>query len=317
MVSMEKVLLQQIDNQYLGNLPEEYGGVSFWKGEELLFATETINLKHTVRVIFALQEEDSEIRDMLTQADSVAIEQTTSGLEALIQTRALLARQTAEFNQRIQLWKNYVYLAINPAEFPFVKITEFTDEDWFYLGPFRSRFFLTDLMELMHKLLKLPHCEVKAGPCEKLGEGICRGWCQLIKAEAAATDEADGHPQLEKLDALLKEAFVHPDNGLLDLVTREKQKYEKDLQFVKADLLKTELELLKRYKEWLVFLYKIKNLNKVTDRISIKGGQLIRFRIDGLEQELPFVKIPYRPNELLAINKNLLEEARILYKECQ
>lgn len=308
--------MQNLDMKTLGSLPEENGVILVLKGEQPLFTTATVNIRHTVRVLHALKESNAEAEDLFRQAETLEYRSMESGTQALIQHRMLVDKGEPEFNQRIQLWKNYTYLAINPAEFPFVKISEYTDEDWFYIGPFRSRFFLVDLMELLQKLLKIPHCEVKSGPCEKRDEGKCRGWCVLIPSETKnLKDEKKEQSHLQKLDALLKEAYVHADNKLLDLLLQEKDKYENDLEFARADALSDDINLLKRYKEWLVFFYKIKNLNYINAKLSVKGGQLVHFKEDGKDYDSPFINIPYRPNELLALNKNLLDEARILYRE--
>lgn len=315
---MERVLIEELDSRYIDRLPEESGVVSFHQGQHLLYVTETVNLKYTVRRLSNGRKEDPEVADLFNQADTVSVEQSETGLDAVIRKKLLLEKGSAEFNQRVQLWKHYSYLAVNPAEFPFVKITEFTDGDWFYLGPFRSRFFMMDVLELTQRLLKVPYCEVKSGPCDKLDDNLCRGWCELIRAEAEKPAAGAGEqPQLQKLDALLKEAFVHADNGLLDLLLNEKRKYEEDLQFAKADLLKNNIAILQRYKDWLIFLYKIKNLNFATDKVSVKGGQLIRFKAGGKDHLCSYVNIAYRPNEALALNKNLVDEARILYQECK
>lgn len=181
---MKRILLDQIDNQFLSNLPEENGVICFWKGSELLYSTFTVNLRYTLRLfVCSSRRRRKHQKNLLSQAELLEIEETNSGLDALMRDIQLKSRQEVTFSQRIQLWKNYVYLAINPAEFPFVKIAEYSDEDWFYIGPFRSRFFLADVMELMQKLLKLPFCEVKEGRLLKAGEEMCREWCSLIKAE--------------------------------------------------------------------------------------------------------------------------------------
>lgn len=315
MVNMEKVLVQKVDSQYLAEVGEEPGIVVFNSETELLYVTETVNLKRTIKLLDTLKEEDAEVHALFNQAETLQPIAYKTGTDALIQKKLLQDKHNPEFNQRIQLWKNYVYLALNPAEFPFLKITEYTDEDWFYIGPFRSRFFLIDLLELMNKLLKLPHCEVKFGPCDKKFNGLCRGWCELIKAEVTEAEGEAPKPNLQKLDALLKEAFVHADNSLLDLILQEKKKYEDDLQFAKADLLSPQIEILKRYKEWLIFLYKIKTLNNVTSNVGVRNGQMVSYKADGKEHSNPYLKIKYRANEVLALNKNLVDEARILYQE--
>jgi excinuclease UvrABC nuclease subunit len=313
---MEKLSLEQADNQWLNKVTEESGIIRFYAGEDLLYVREAVNLKKVMAGLKSQAENDITVAELFKKADGLSLEETETALEALLKTKAGLEKDKPEFNLSINTWKNYVYLAINPAEFPFVKISEYTEEDWFYLGPFRSRFFLVDMMELVQKLIKLPFCEVKSGPCEKLDNNLCRGWCELVMAEAKeAQEDFHSHPHLEKLDALLKEAYVHPDNGMLEMFEREKEKYDVNLQFAKADLLKPQIELLRHYKEWLIFLYKIKNLNVVTDKITVRNGQLIHYKIDGQEFDNPFLEIDYRQNEILALNKNLLDEARILYQE--
>ncbi len=313
---MAEILIHEIDNQYLSKVSEESGLLSFFSGRTLLYVTEAINLKHKLKALWLIKDEDLTVGELFNNSNKLEIKETKSALSALLQVKTILEKEKPEYYRSLNFWKDYVYLAINPAEFPFVKISEYTEEEWFYIGPFRSRFFLVDIMELMSKLLKIPFCETQTSPCEKMDDGRCRGWCLLIKSELdKEAEENSGQTQLQKLDALLKEAFVHPDNGLLELVQNEKEKYDRDLEFSKAELLKPEIELLKRYKDWLIFLYKIKNLNYVTDTISVKNGQIVRYKDDGKEHLCPYIKIDYRPNELLAVNKNLVDEARILYQE--
>jgi excinuclease UvrABC nuclease subunit len=297
-------------------MSEESGLIRFLKGDVLLYVEAALNLKQKFLKLSSLREDDYAIGELFRTADILLVEPTRSALEALKQVKVILESDRPEFNQSVNIWKGYVYLAINPAEYPFVKITEYTEEDWFYIGPFRSRFFLVDVIELISKLLKLPYCEGKTGPCEKLENEQCRGWCLLIKSEIQLeSDKKTEQPNLEKLDALLKEAFVHPDNGLLEMLQNEKQKYFDNLEFAKADLLTDHIEFLKRYKDWLVFLYKCKLINVENEDLTIKNGQLNRFKIGKQEHYCPHIEIPYRKNEILALNKNLVDEAWIIYQE--
>jgi excinuclease ABC subunit C len=316
MAIMGKIFVHQLDSQYFNTVPEDCGVLRFFTKDTLVYIDAAVNLRRKLAGMFVAKDNDFGMGELFAKADWIETEETKTSLDALITLKNTLNTHKPEFNQIINVWKNYVYLAINPAEFPFVKITEFTEEDWFYIGPFKSRFFLAEMMELMSKLLKLPHCEVKKGPCEKLEYDTCRGWCLLIKSEVSGdSDNSSEHPNLHKLDALLKEAYIHADNGLLEMVQNEKKKYDDELQFIKADLLTEHIELLRRYKKWLVFLYEVKNLNFDIGKVSVKNGQLVKYQIGDAEQSCPFVKIAYRPNEILAVNKNLIDEGWILYQE--
>lgn len=318
MAIMDRILLHQLDNQEVSKVSEESGVIRFFSSDTLTYITEAINLKQKLLKLYTAREDDLNINELFSKSDYLQIDVTKSAFDALLNVKAVLEKENPEFNQSINSWKEYVYLAINPVEFPYVKVCEFTDEDWFYIGPFKQRFFLIDVMDLMNKLLKLPYCEVKKGPCEKQDMGMCRGWCMLVDSDLAkehASEEEIERPNIDKLDALLKEAFIHPDNGLLELVQKEKDKYENDLQFIKADLLSPQLALLKRYKQWLIFLYQAKNLNMENDGFKIQNGQLVNYVYNGIKYEKPYVNIAYRPNEILALNKNFVDEAWILYQE--
>jgi len=311
---MERFYLHQIDSQSINGLPEESGVLLFYCKDTLLHVDASVNLRKKFAKLFSSKEDDFTVGELFSRADSLELIITKTPLEALGTVKSILSKQKPEFNQSIHDWKNYVYLAINPAEFPYVKITEYTEEEWFYLGPFRNRFFLVEMMELMQKLLKLPHCETKQGPCEKLEDGLCRGWCMTIESEVSREPNEESElPNLQKLDALLKEAYIHPDNGLLEMVQNQKTKYENDLQFIKADLLTDNIELLQRYKRWLIFLYKVKNLSYDKEGVSIRNGQLSKYKTDGIEYNFPIIAIKYRPNEILSINKNLLDEGWMAY----
>lgn len=316
MAIMNKINLHQFDSKCLSEVSEESGVVRFFSGNILLYATEAINLKQKLIRMFTYKDDDLNLAELFSKSDYIQLDETKTAIDALLNLKVILEKKNPEFNSSVQNWKTYVYLAINPAEFPFVKITEYTEEDWFYIGPFRSRFFITDVMELMSRLLKLPYCEVKQGPCEKQNTELCRGWCMLINPKSAdKEDDVSLQPHLQKLDALLKEAYVHPDNGLLEMLISEKDKYNHKLEFEKADLLTANIELLEKYKQWLVFLYKIKSLNFENDKICVQNGQLIRFKIQESQHTFPHIKIAYRPNEILAINKNLVDEGWILFRE--
>jgi excinuclease ABC subunit C len=315
MVIMERLLLHQIDKQYLNGLPETMGVVSFYRADSLVFVSKTANVKRYLNLLYSQKNEVEEVERIFSQSDILFWDSYDTMLSALIAERLLMEKLQPELNHSIQPWKSYVYLALNQAEFPYIKIADFTEEDWTYLGPFRDRFFLMDMIDLMHKLLKLPYCEVSSGPCEKLDNGKCRGWCVLLKQDNDSEDNIQPNPHLIKLEALLKEAYLHPENGLLEFIQREQQKYEADLQFTKADLLTEQIDLLTRYREWLIFLYAAKQLSYESERISVQGCQLIRYQVGGEEFYSPYINIEYRENELLALNKNLLDDARILYHE--
>ncbi len=309
---METVKVARIDSDYLNTIPDEIGILQFYLKNMLLYVSKTPNLRKKLLYLWQMRRESPELEELFSRADTLRWERKERLLDALLYEKKLLLESEPEYNAKLPVWRNYVYLALNPAEFPFVKVTEFTSEDWIYVGPFHNRFFLKDVTELVGRILKLPDCEVSQGPCEKLDTGICRGWCVLISS--ATTNELTLDNHLQKLDSLLKEAYLHPKNNLLELIRHEMAKYEDNLEFSKADLFKDRLEILGKYRQWLIFLYRAKELAFETDFLTVREGQVESFVLDGKHYSCPVVTIQYRENEKLAMNKNLADDAWILYR---
>ncbi|HCM14554.1 MAG TPA: hypothetical protein DHW79_01160 [Candidatus Cloacimonas sp.] len=178
-----------------------------------------------------------------------------------------------------------------------------------YLGPFRSRFMLVDLIDSLSRILKLPYCETGVYPCDKFDRGVCRGWCLAL----ATSQESKHEHDLEKLDALLKEAYLHPNNGIYEMVQKQREAYFEELEFAKADLLDDELRLLQSYREWLNFLYVAKNLQYSSKLYEIESGQLKSARINGKNHHFVIDKPMYRENESLALPLAGMDEMKIIY----
>ncbi|HNQ42986.1 MAG TPA: hypothetical protein PKI59_01080 [Candidatus Cloacimonadota bacterium] len=253
------------------------------------------------------QRDDSQ--EMISQARQLEYLEAKDGFTALVHFKCFLASQAPAYQYQISLSKEYVYLALDARRYPFVSIQEHTNDDWQYLGPFRSRFFLGDVIDTLSRILKLPFCETGSFPCDKFDRQICRGWCLALAPAEASRQVQD----LDKLETLLKEAYLHPNNGIVEMIQRERDKYFNDLEFARADLLDDEIQLLSRYREWLNFLYTAKALNFEHEELTITAGQLARVRTEKREFHFPVDNPEYRENEYLAYPLNMVDEARIIY----
>lgn len=253
--------------------------------------------------------EDRLLAELFEQAQTLEYLPMPDGMSALIQLKSFAMDHHPSFQHRIYPWEGYVYLALDSHRFPFVSIQQFSNDDWEYIGPFRSRFFLVDLLDSLSRIVKLPFCETGTFPCEKFDSGICRGWCLALSTTAETELEHD----LDKLDALLKETFMHPQNGILELVQRERDAYFDQLEFAKADLLDDEIRLLAGYRDWLNFLYVAKDLSREEDGFSIQQGQLAQAVVNGRTYDFPIDRAEYRDNEKLAIPLSITDEMKIIY----
>lgn len=283
---------------------------SFKQGETALWSGYTANLPLRLSFISKKAEENAQYKQLCEAADTLKYEVYPQAIDALIRHKVYIHKRHPLYQQSLNISADYVYLALDARRFPFVSLQTFTTEDWIYIGPWRSRFFLMEVLDSLSRILKIPFCETGSYPCEKLEKEICNGYC-LALAEDYSSAETPG---LDKLKALLEEAYLHPNNGILEMVAKERDRYFDDLEFIKADLLNDEVENLKKYRDWLNFLYVSKELAFTTDSFSVEGGLLRSCNVDGAKHKFPRVDIEYRPNERLALNLQDLDEARVIYE---
>lgn len=307
--SMDTIKIDNhIELQY-DKLPKSWVFYTLQDADTCLSCGYSYNLRKRIRSIKAKAEDDRAYREMWDRASSLQWQEHSCALNALVQNKCFLQNQLPEYQEAVLPWREYVYLGIDALSFPFISITENTQGDAIYLGPFRSRFWLVDLIDTYARILKLPQCETGNYPCDKYTRGSCSGWCLNLEETPADKDI----PTLEKLDSLLKEAFVHPENGILELVQRERDKYFNDLEFIKASLLDDELELLAKYRSWLKFLYVAKQLELDTPELKVAKGRISRCRFEGKDYHFPVDNTAYRKNESLALDLAYLDECRIIY----
>jgi len=270
----------------------------------------TPNLAKRLSLILKKAEEENNYRQMSLQARSLQYEIFPQAMQALLRHKVYCLQNQPAFQSKILPWENYCYLALDAYRFPFVSMQSYTDDDWLYIGPWRSRFMLADVMDSLSRILKIPFCETGTFPCHKLDSQVCKGYCLALQEGLSQKAK----PDLGKLQTLLEEAFTHPDNGILELVAKERDNYFNDLEFAKADLLNDEVEILKKYREWLEFLIASKSIALDGPDFSVEGGMLRTCNLDGKLYEFTRPAPSFRPNEKLALNLQDVDEAWIVYQ---
>lgn len=290
-------------------LPSGWVFYTLARDSALLYAGYTASLSTKLQSFKLRAEEDPLLHEFCQSTTVLQYQSCDTGIAALAAFKLQMQRVLPEYQQRIHPWATYVYLAIDARRFPFVSIQESTNEEWQYLGPFRSRYMLVDLIDSLSRILKLPFCETGSYPCDKFERDVCRGWCLAL----ATTQESKHEHDLLKLDALLKEAFMHPNNGIYEMVQKQREAYFDDLEFAKADLLDDELRLLQSYRDWLNFLYVAKELSFQNETYEIAVGQLKMAVIEGKTHNFTIDNPDYRANEILALPLATVDEMKIIY----
>jgi len=285
-------------------IPIETGIFTFSGNNNILYVNKTADLDKSIRQLFKVAKDDKNIFQLLSQTAEISYEEHASLFTALVHQKKLENKFYPEFNSIIKPYEQYVYLGINFDEPPYIKVVEDTQQNRFYIGPFKDRFFLFDLLDAMAELFQFPLCpDEKPFPCSRYKNDKCSGWCIKEKHETYSK-------------AILP--YIISTKDLLSSKQKEYNKYFSNLQFEKAEKLKNKIQLVEKYFEYLKFINVTKNLNLEFNEngrdFIIKDGRLNGVVENGEKDEFPLVTVEFRDSEVLAFNKDQLAERWIIYK---
>ena len=292
----------EVDEQ---KIPSETGFFILSDDNKILYASKTTNLDKSIKQLFKVAKDDKNIFQLVSQTSEIAFEEHSSIFSALVHQKKVENSSHPEFNSIIKPFDEYVYLGFDFNEPPYIKVVEDTQQNRFYIGPFKDRFFLFDLLDAMAELFQFPLCpDEKPYPCERYKHDKCSGWC--IKEK---------HDTYSKVILM----YIDPTREFLSFKQKEYNDLYNDLQFEKAEKLKSKIQLITKYFEYLKFFKITKELNlEFTDNDQtyiIKDGRIGGLIENSKREEFPLVSVEFRENELLAFNKDQLAERWIVYNQ--
>ena len=298
---MNKIIKNELSEK-LKNIPKQKGIFSFSDNEKILYVCKTSNIKNRIEYFLNNIGNDKTILQLMSLTEFIEWEITPTLFAALIKEKKIINAKNPEFNYQIKSYLNYVYLGIDFYKPPYFKITENTQGELFYLGPFRDRFFLHDFIFTMMSVFHYPACENENYPCEFYRKKICAGFC---------LEDA------KEMNKIIKESYLFPNKDILETIEQKRNKLFKNIEFKKAHLLEKQERMIKKYYQILKFLYTTKSIEMEfsEDNLSckIKKGKLSELNENGVIQYFESVELEYRKNEKLAIEKNQLDEMWIIY----
>lgn len=297
-----KVLID--DELALQKLPEVRATFYFTDGKGVLFAGLTSNLYARINSMSEKRDQDDKIDELWHKAKDIYYDLRLFDMDSLVWYKSLLSSFKPYYNDFINIWSNYTYLAIDWDNAPFLSIKENTQTDGLFIGAFRSRFFLSDVLSIFNKYVHLPICPDNFEKCDLIDTEHCLSFCT--------------QGNLAKFKELVHNYYLSSNNDLPDILAAKYNNYHNDLQFIEAEKVKIEATIILKYYKFLNFLNKTKSL---TTTLELDGK--VYFIEDGLlaevsgDNSLDFREqnksVTYRANELLAVNKNQLDERWIVY----
>jgi excinuclease UvrABC nuclease subunit len=252
---MSRILIEDISHE-IKSIPMTIGYFIFFCDELPLFIKSTENLQRFIAFYTEKGSDDTALIEMLNLTTTIMYFETETLVESLlIELICLQATQTRgntnstypssmeyfRYNSIIKPWYGYTYLSANFTNPPYLKITDDTTTDGYFIGPFRSSFVLNDTLDVFAELFKMPRCSSSYFPCERLVELSCLGFCQ--------------NQLIEALPEMINRMMMLPNKDLIQKLTQQHADLLDSLQFQKADNLSTQISILKKYYKYILFVY--------------------------------------------------------------
>jgi excinuclease UvrABC nuclease subunit len=283
-------------------IPDSPGVFRLHIGEEILYLSKASNLRRSINKLLSLKPEDEQILKMISLTKEISWDAEESVFAALLKEKIELSKGDTQFNRMLKDYTNYAYLQINFSKVPYFNISEDTLKDDYYIGPFFDRFFPLDFIAIMGQLKKYPDCETESYPCYKYKDKSCDGWCLRDTSE---------------LSNIIAQSYLTVNGKLLEELHDRQQILFDQLEFVQENNLKDQVKHIKKFYDYLRFFHIVKKLDmNITygeHGVKISNGQIESITCGKDKFHFPVIRHDYRPNEILAIDKEQLTESRIVY----
>ncbi|MBN2829064.1 MAG: hypothetical protein JXR56_01955 [Candidatus Cloacimonetes bacterium] len=280
---MKELLLDKELKNNIKTLPQKPGVFYFANEVNPLFVSLAGNLRGRIGFYLDKIKEDERISTLKDAATKIFWKQAPDNINALIWQKKLIKELEPVLQTQVKPYEDYCYLALDIEGDKQIQIKDDTQGEFFYIGPFRDRFFVADLMETFNVLLQIT-------------------------------------PQKKFSKDLMIETYLRSGSTFLSILEKRREDLFKDIKFEDSELMRKQIELLSRFYQYMIFYYTARHVNTTLDldknRITIRNGL-----ISEIENEKEYYRfshqsdIDYRDNEFLAVNKVELDELWIVFYE--
>lgn len=288
-------------------MPDSCGIVYFKKGLQTLFIDIASDIRRYMEITISNADHDSILSELISSSDSLDWKATESMFAANAEMKIFLSKNNPEYQQQIKLKKDYCYLAIDYFTVPYLKTRSTTEEDFQYIGPFKSQFLIHDIILSFMELFTTPACENEDFPCNLYKEKKCSAYCLQVDKTKLYND--------------ISRFYLSDCTDLLKPIITKVDELNHHLKFQEALYYDNYLNVIKKYLDKLDFFKTVKTLcgeivisNK---KYIIKNGFLTKIiDVDNNQiiAEFQDAHPEYKENELLAIDKANHDELWLNYQ---
>ena len=249
-------------------LPNEPGVYQFFdKNEKIIYVGKAKNLKKRVYSYFSKDIfESGKTAIMVRQISDLRFIITETELDALLLENNLIKKHQPRYNILLKDDKTYPWICIKNEPFPRIFYTRRKIRDGSqYFGPYASVKMINILLDMIHRLYKLRNCNLSLTPeniqnkkfrvCLEFHVGNCLGPCE---GRQSAEDYQQG---IENIRHILKGNI----NQVIRILQDEMQTASQNLEFEKAQQIKSKLDTLEQFRSKSVIVSPvINNVDVVT-----------------------------------------------------
>jgi excinuclease ABC subunit C len=252
----------------LEGLPNEPGVYQFFdKNEKIIYVGKAKNLKKRVYSYFSKDIfESGKTAILVRQISDLRFIITETELDALLLENNLIKKHQPRYNILLKDDKTYPWICIKNEPFPRIFYTRRKIRDGSqYFGPYASVKMINILLDMIHRLYKLRNCNLsltaeniqnkKFRVCLEFHVGNCLGPCE---GRQSAEDYQQG---IENIRHILKGNI----NQVIRILQDEMQTASQNLEFEKAQQIKSKLDTLEQFRSKSVIVSPvINNVDVVT-----------------------------------------------------
>jgi len=252
----------------LEGLPNEPGVYQFFdKNEKIIYVGKAKNLKKRVYSYFSKDIfESGKTAIMVRQISDLRFIITETELDALLLENNLIKKHQPRYNILLKDDKTYPWICIKNEPFPRIFYTRRKIRDGSqYFGPYASVKMINIFLDMIHRLYKLRNCNLNLTPeniqnkkfrvCLEFHVGNCLGPCE---GRQSAEDYQQG---IDNIRHILKGNI----NQVIRILQDEMQTASQNLEFEKAQQIKSKLDTLEQFRSKSVIVSPvINNVDVVT-----------------------------------------------------
>lgn len=315
----------------ISSIPAEPGIYYFYgKNSNLLYIGKSKSLSSRVKSYFQKGSITSKkIAEMVKRIHFIDWKTTGSELNALLAESREIKKYKPPYNTMEKRYRDMAYIRITQEDFPILEITNTVGTDNAeYFGPFRSFSFAHQIIEIINKKFKLRECDHEILPDNTIQPCFYYQIKRCLSPCSMKASREDYYKEIENVKYFLS-GFT--SDGIVSQLEVQMKHLSENLEFEKANMLKSQLNELRRIfeqqganpvsieKNNLIFLQPHNISSKSIDIYFIKSGRLSYHqiikkngRLNGLATQINETYFNGNSMNFGAIEESSLDELRII-----